>query len=149
MIAALTGGPARPGRRASSASRAGRDQLRRRNERVCFDCIFDHLDRYVDPALEHLAIVLASVAIGFVIAFGLALISHRRRWLIPAFTGITGVIYTIPSIALFLLLLPITGRGNVTAVVALVPTRCRSSIATSSPGSPTSRPTRTPAEGWG
>ena len=71
------------------------------------------------PTLEHLAIVLASVAIGFVIAFGLVVISHRRRWLIPAFTGITGVIYTIPSIALFLLLLPITGRGNVTAVVAL------------------------------
>ena len=63
---------------------------------------------------------MASVAIGFVIAFGLVVISHRRRWLIPTFTGITGVIYTIPSIALFLLLLPITGRGNVTAVIALV-----------------------------
>src|SRR6185295_2821303 len=90
-----------------------------RNDTICFDYIWDHLGDYVSPTLEHLAIVLASVAIGFVIAFGLVVISHRRRWLIPAFTGITGVIYTIPSIALFLLLLPITGRGNVTAVVAL------------------------------
>ena len=49
----------------------------------------------------------------------MALLSHRRRWLIPTFTGASGVLYTIPSIALFLLLLPITGRGNVTAVIAL------------------------------
>ena len=90
-----------------------------RNDTICFDYIWDHLGDYVSPTLEHLAIVLASVAIGFAIAFGLVVISHRRRWLIPTFTGITGVIYTIPSIALFLLLLPITGRGNVTAVVAL------------------------------
>ena len=72
-----------------------------------------------DAHAQHLALVLPSVALGFAIAFGLALLSHRRRWLIPAFTGITGVIYTLPSIALFLLLLPITGRGNVTAIIAL------------------------------
>lgn len=90
-----------------------------RNDTICFDYIWDHLGDYVSPTLEHLAIVFASVAIGFAIAFGLVVISHRRRWLIPTFTGITGVIYTIPSIALFLLLLPVTGRGNVTAVVAL------------------------------
>jgi osmoprotectant transport system permease protein len=49
----------------------------------------------------------------------MAIVSHRRRWLIPAFTGVTGVLYTIPSVAFFLLLLPITGRGNTTAVIAL------------------------------
>jgi len=91
-----------------------------KNDTICFDYIWDNIGDYVSPTLEHLAIVVASVAIGFVIAFGLVVISHRRRWLIPTFTGITGVIYTIPSIALFLLLLPITGRGNVTAVVALI-----------------------------
>jgi osmoprotectant transport system permease protein len=64
-------------------------------------------------------LVVASVALGFLIAMGLAVLSHRRRWLIPAFTGLTGVIYTIPSISLFLLLLPFTGRGNDTAVIAL------------------------------
>ena len=91
-----------------------------KNDTICFDYIVDHIGDYVTPTLEHLAIVLASVTVGFVVAFGLVVISHRRRWLIPAFTGITGVIYTIPSIALFLLLLPITGRGNVTAIIALV-----------------------------
>ena len=49
----------------------------------------------------------------------LAIVSHGRRWLIPVFIGTTGVLYTIPSIALFLLLLPITGRGTETALIAL------------------------------
>ena len=90
-----------------------------KNTTICFDYVWDHLGDYVGDTLEHLGIVVASVVIGFIVAFGLVVISHRRRWLIPTFTGITGVIYTIPSIALFLLLLPITGRGNVTAIVAL------------------------------
>ena len=37
----------------------------------------------------------------------------------PVFIGSTGILYTIPSIALFLLLLPITGRGTTTAVIGL------------------------------
>ena len=53
------------------------------------------------------------------IALALALLSHRRRWLIPPLNVTTGVLYTIPSIAFFFLLLPITGRGDVTAVIAL------------------------------
>lgn len=89
------------------------------NDTICFDYVFDHLGDYVTPTLEHVGLVFAAVAAGFAIAFALVLISHRRRWLIPPLTGITGVIYTIPSIALFLLLLPVTGRGNVTAVIAL------------------------------
>ncbi len=69
--------------------------------------------------LEHIVLVTLSVAFGFLIAFGLALISHRRRWLVPPLTATTGILYTLPSIALFSLLLPITGRGTVTAVIAL------------------------------
>ena len=56
--------------------------------------------------------MVISVAIGFVIAFSLALIAHRRRWLVGADLGLTGVLYTLPSLAVFFLLLPITGRGT-------------------------------------
>jgi osmoprotectant transport system permease protein len=86
----------------------------------CPHWIVDNFSRYVHPFWEHVYLTLISVAIGFVIAFALALIAHRRRWLTGPIVGITGVLYTIPSIALFLLLLPITGRGNTTAIVALV-----------------------------
>jgi osmoprotectant transport system permease protein len=90
-----------------------------KNTTICLSWAFDHIGDYVGDTLEHLGLVVASVALGFAVAFVLLLLSHRRRWLIPTFTGVTGVIYTIPSIALFLLLLPITGRGNTTAIIAL------------------------------
>ena len=86
----------------------------------CPSWIVDNFDRYVDPFWQHVYLTLVSVAIGFVIAFVLALIAHRRRWLVGPITGFTGVLYAVPSIAAFLLLLPITGRGNTTAIVALV-----------------------------
>ena len=86
----------------------------------CPSWIADNFDRYVHPFWEHVYLTLISVGIGFGIAFALALIAHRRRWLTGPIVGVTGVLYTIPSIALFLLLLPLTGRGNTTAIIALV-----------------------------
>jgi osmoprotectant transport system permease protein len=49
----------------------------------------------------------------------LALLSHRHRFLVPPVLGLTGVLYTVPSIAFFFLLLPLTGFGLDTAVIAL------------------------------
>ena len=86
----------------------------------CPGWIADNLDRYVDPLLQHVFLTLASVAIGFALAFALALFAHRHRWLIAPIVQVTGILYTLPSIAVFFLLLPLTGRGNLTAIVALV-----------------------------
>jgi osmoprotectant transport system permease protein len=86
----------------------------------CPDWIVNNFgDRYVDPLFRHLELVLVSVAIGFVIAFALGLLAHRRRWLVGPIVGVTGILYTIPSVAAFLLLIPITGFGLLTAVIAL------------------------------
>ena len=86
----------------------------------CPEWIAQNWERYVAPFYEHVILTVVSVGIGFAIAFGLAIIAHRRRWLVTPITGVTGILYTIPSIAAFLLLIPVTGRGNVTAIVALV-----------------------------
>jgi osmoprotectant transport system permease protein len=86
----------------------------------CPDWIADNFDRYIDPFWQHVFLTVTSVAIGFVLAFSLALVAHRRRWLIPPLSATSQVLYAIPSVALFLLLLPITGRGNTTALIALV-----------------------------
>ena len=86
----------------------------------CPDWIADNFDRYVDPFFQHVLLTVVAMAIGFGISFTLALIAYRRRWLINPITQVTGVLYTIPSIAAFFLLLPITGRGFLTATVALV-----------------------------
>ena len=90
-----------------------------RNEGFCWDYAVDNIGDYVGPTLEHLVLVVVSVALGLVLALGLAVISHKRRWLVPIFVGSTGILYTIPSIALFLLLLPVSGRGTTTAVIGL------------------------------
>jgi osmoprotectant transport system permease protein len=85
----------------------------------CFDWAKENIDRYGTPAQQHLEIVLLSVLIGFVVAFALALLAHRTRWLQPPLLAATGILYTIPSIAFFFLLLPLTGFGRDTAVIVL------------------------------
>jgi osmoprotectant transport system permease protein len=89
------------------------------NGLFCFGWAADNFDRYVGPFFRHLEIVAISVVAGFAIALALALFSHRHRALIPPLLGATGVLYTIPSIAFFFLLLPITGFGLWTAVIPL------------------------------
>jgi osmoprotectant transport system permease protein len=62
---------------------------------------------------------IVPLAIGFVLATGLALLAHRYKLLGPFFLAFVGVLFTIPSIAFYLILLNITGRGFWTAVVVL------------------------------
>ena len=85
----------------------------------CADWAIRNLERYVDPTAEHALLVFVAVAAGFLIAFSLALLAHRKRWLAPPFLAATGILYTIPSISFFFLLLPLTGRGALTAIIAL------------------------------
>jgi len=85
----------------------------------CWDWARENIDRYGTPTVQHVELVLISVLLGFAIAFALALLAHRHRWLQPPLLAGTGVLYTIPSLAFFFLLLPITGRGRDTAIIAL------------------------------
>jgi len=85
----------------------------------CWDWAKDHIDRYGTPTMQHLELVVFAILIGFTIAFALSLLAHRHAWLRPPLLAGTGVLYTIPSIAFFFLLLPITGRGSETAIIAL------------------------------
>jgi osmoprotectant transport system permease protein len=90
------------------------------NDGFCPSWIADNWHRYTQPFWQHVYLTIVAVAIGFAIAGSLALLAHRRRWLITPLTTVTGVMYTIPSLALFFLLQPITGRGDTTALIALV-----------------------------
>lgn len=85
----------------------------------CFDWARENIDRFGTPTVQHLQIVVPSIVIGFVVAFALALLAHRIRWLQPPLLAVTGILYTIPSIAFFFLLLPVTGLGRDTAIVVL------------------------------
>lgn len=70
---------------------------------------------------EHLLLTAIAVAVGFLISFPLAIYAHRHRYLYGPVTAVTGIMYTIPSISLFVFLQPITGYFSVlTAEVGLV-----------------------------
>jgi osmoprotectant transport system permease protein len=78
-----------------------------------------------DPILwprlvEHVKLTVIAVSIGFVIAFVAALVAYRLRWFETFFGVSSGLLYTIPSLALFQLLVPITGLTVTTVEVALV-----------------------------
>lgn len=82
--------------------------------------VTDHLDEIGDRLVEHIDLTLLSVGFGVLIAFPLALLSVRYRRLYGPVLAVTGVLYTIPSLALFALLLPIFGTFSVfTAVIPL------------------------------
>jgi osmoprotectant transport system permease protein len=83
--------------------------------------IVDNLDRIGELLLEHVYLTLLAVGIGLVISFALALLIRDRPRLYGPIIGGTGILYAIPSLALFALLTPITGLGTIlTAEIALV-----------------------------
>jgi osmoprotectant transport system permease protein len=81
--------------------------------------VTDHLGEIGDRLQEHIELTLLSLALGLAIAIPLALLSARYRRLYAPVLAVTSVIYTIPSLALFALLLPLTGLSQATAVIPL------------------------------
>jgi osmoprotectant transport system permease protein len=90
------------------------------NNGFCPSWIADNWHRYTHPFWQHVYLTLVALVIGFLIAGALGVVAYRKRWLIAPITTVTGIMYTIPSLALFFVLQPLTGRGNTTALVALV-----------------------------
>lgn len=80
----------------------------------------DEWDRLLDLAIEHLRIVLMSVVIAVVIGVGLGLLTYRTNRPRNIVLAVTGAFLTIPSFALFGLLISPLGLGTKPAVVALV-----------------------------
>jgi osmoprotectant transport system permease protein len=79
-----------------------------------------HTDDMVARIVKHLIFTGIAVGIGFAISLVLSLLIVRYRWTYGPITGIAGLLYTIPSLALFGLLIPITGLTVTTAEIALV-----------------------------
>jgi osmoprotectant transport system permease protein len=87
---------------------------------VRWDWIADNLDTIRDATVAHLELTLIAVGVGFVLSLALALLVYRLRRLTPIVMGTTGILYTIPSLALFSVLVPFTGLSVLTAEVGLV-----------------------------
>jgi osmoprotectant transport system permease protein len=89
------------------------------NDWICGDYWKDFRPELTAATKEHIWITVASVALGLVLAFPLAIIARRWRGLESAIVGATTVIYTIPSLAMFSLLLPFTGISATSVIIGL------------------------------
>jgi osmoprotectant transport system permease protein len=82
--------------------------------------VFDNLDDIWQRTVEHLTLTVIAVGVGFVMAVALSLMARRYRRTYGPITWTAGVIYTIPSLALFAFLVPMTGLTTLTAEIGLV-----------------------------
>jgi osmoprotectant transport system permease protein len=87
----------------------------------CWDWVSEHWDDTLQPRLvEHLQLTLYAIAIGFVVALAAALLAYRVRRLETPIGLFAAFLYTVPSLALFQLLVPVTGLTVTTVEIALV-----------------------------
>ena len=87
----------------------------------CTGWVREHWGDILQPALvQHVLLTLLAVGIGFGIAFLLALAGFRFRFADPPLGVFTDFLYTLPSIALFEILIPITGLTWTTIEIPLV-----------------------------
>ncbi|MEX0663267.1 MAG: ABC transporter permease [Acidimicrobiia bacterium] len=81
--------------------------------------VSDNFDLIRERLSEHLTLLLLTIGFGLLLALPLALLSARYRRMYGPTLAITGVLYTVPSLAFFALLLPVTGLSRATAVIPL------------------------------
>lgn len=89
------------------------------NEWFCAQYLSDYRQEITDATVQHLQITVASVVLGVLIAFPLALIARRLPRLETLIVGAATAVYTIPSLALLPLLVPFTGLSATTVVIGL------------------------------
>ena len=87
---------------------------------IRWEWVRDNQGQIWEQTVEHLQLTLIAVGIGFLIAMVLSLVGIRFRGLYGPITGIAGILYTIPSLALFAFFVPITGLSTTTAEIGLV-----------------------------
>ena len=93
--------------------------LQSRNPVVRWSYIIDEWDQIEAALRQHIELTVISIALGLVLSSVLAAIALRFRWTMPPITAFSGFLYTIPSVALFGLLVPYTGLSRTTAVIPL------------------------------
>lgn len=90
------------------------------NEWICAEYVRDRSGELTDATLQHIGITVASVGIGLLVALPLAVVARRWRGLASPLLAMTTVLYTVPSLAMLALLVPMLGISVSVVVTALV-----------------------------
>ncbi|WP_329401024.1 ABC transporter permease [Streptomyces melanogenes] len=91
-----------------------------RNDWICWEYVRSRSQELTDATVQHVWITVVSVLIGLLIAFPLALLARGRKAVAGAVLTLTTVLYTVPSLAMFSLLLPVFGLSASLVVTGLV-----------------------------
>ena len=108
--------------RVSAAAHAATltDNCLTRNEWLCAEYVRTRSEDLLDALTEHVYITVVSVLLGVVLAVPLALLARRWRRLRPVTLAAATALYTVPSLAMFSLLVPLTGLSAATVITGLV-----------------------------
>jgi osmoprotectant transport system permease protein len=87
---------------------------------IRWDWVADHQQRILDALAQHVQLTVIAVAAGLVISAPIAVAAWRWHGSRELVLGLAGILYTIPSLALFALLVPFTGLSLLTAEIGLV-----------------------------
>src|SRR2546428_12987280 len=87
---------------------------------IRWDWISGHIPVIRDALTQHIELTVIAVGIGLLVAVPLGLVAWRQRFLRGPIFSVTGILYTIPSLALFAILIPFTGLTLWTAEIGLV-----------------------------
>jgi osmoprotectant transport system permease protein len=87
---------------------------------IDWEWIAGHLDDMWEATVEHATLTAIALVVGLVLSMALSLVALRWRRTYTPITWATGILYTIPSLALFTFLVPIFGLSRLTAEIALV-----------------------------
>jgi osmoprotectant transport system permease protein len=85
-----------------------------------WEWVADNLDTIAERTWQHVYLTVIAVGVGFVVAFSLSLWALSNRRVLGPITTTTAVLYTIPSLAVFAFLVPVTGLSVLTAEIGLV-----------------------------
>jgi osmoprotectant transport system permease protein len=87
----------------------------------CWDWITENWPTILGPSLvQHIYITIIAVVIGLVISVAAALYAFNRNWFAGGFLAFSTFLYTIPSLAFFLMFVPITGLSLTTIEIGLI-----------------------------
>ncbi|MEV0089946.1 ABC transporter permease [Streptomyces sp. NPDC050738] len=90
------------------------------NDWICGEYLRTRQQELIDATVQHVWITAISVAIGLAVAFPLALLARRGRGFAGTILGMTTILYTVPSLAMFALLLPVFGLSAGLVITGLV-----------------------------
>ncbi len=87
---------------------------------IRWDWVSRHTDTIAAATRQHVELTVIAIVIGLALSFPLALAARRWRWTQTPILSATGILYTIPSLALFAFLVPWTGLSRTTSEIGLV-----------------------------